>query len=55
MISTTLSASQSAVLLVAERFGPTLQGEGPSVGQPSLFIRLSRCNLSCAFCDTPYT
>lgn len=42
-------------LLVAEHFGPTLQGEGPSTGKPALFIRLSRCNLSCPACDTPYT
>ena len=42
-------------LLVAETFGPTLQGEGPSVGQPAVFIRLSRCNLHCAWCDEPHT
>jgi 7-carboxy-7-deazaguanine synthase len=42
-------------LLVAETFGPTLQGEGPSCGQQALFVRLSRCNLSCPSCDTPYT
>jgi 7-carboxy-7-deazaguanine synthase len=33
----------------------SFQGEGPSVGQPAAFIRLSRCNLNCRFCDTPYT
>ncbi|MGM9379202.1 7-carboxy-7-deazaguanine synthase QueE [Streptomyces longwoodensis] len=45
-------------LIVAERFGvevPTFQGEGPSGGHPALFIRLSRCNLSCTKCDTKYT
>jgi len=42
-------------LLVAETFGPTFQGEGPSCGQQALFLRLSRCNLSCPDCDTPYT
>jgi organic radical activating enzyme len=42
-------------LLVAEMFGPTFQGEGPSCGQQALFVRLSRCNLSCPGCDTPYT
>jgi 7-cyano-7-deazaguanosine (preQ0) biosynthesis protein QueE len=42
-------------LLVAEVFGPTFQGEGPSAGQQAMFVRLSRCNLRCPDCDTPYT
>lgn len=42
-------------MLIAECFGPTLQGEGSSAGQQALFIRLSRCNLTCSACDTPYT
>ena len=33
----------------------TLQGEGPHTGRPSLFVRLSECNLHCVWCDTPYT
>lgn len=33
----------------------SLQGEGPSMGRPSAFIRLSRCNLACVWCDTAYT
>jgi 7-carboxy-7-deazaguanine synthase len=53
----TIRASADS-LLVAECFGdtpPTFQGEGPSAGTPALFIRLSRCNLSCTWCDTRYT
>tara|TARA_R110002096_G_scaffold92332_6_gene208762 strand:+ start:630 stop:1355 length:726 start_codon:yes stop_codon:yes gene_type:complete len=33
----------------------TLQGEGRHTGRPSIFIRSSLCNLSCRWCDTPYT
>lgn len=40
---------------MSEVFGPTWQGEGPSLGRRAGFIRLGRCNLACTFCDTPYT
>jgi len=33
----------------------SLQGEGPSAGMPVAFMRLSRCNLACTWCDTAYT
>ena len=33
----------------------SLQGEGPSTGKPCAFVRLSRCNLACRWCDTAYT
>ena len=42
-------------LVVSEVFGPTFQGEGPSLGRRAGFVRLGRCNLACSFCDTPYT
>lgn len=33
----------------------SVQGEGPSMGMPVSFMRLSRCNLACVWCDTAYT
>jgi len=32
----------------------TIQGEGPYVGTPAIFIRLGGCNLKCNFCDTEF-
>jgi organic radical activating enzyme len=48
-------ATAEGELLVSETFGPTVQGEGPSLGQRAVFIRLMGCNLTCPSCDTPYT
>ncbi len=32
----------------------SLQGEGLNSGRAAIFIRLSKCNLSCSFCDTEF-
>jgi 7-carboxy-7-deazaguanine synthase len=42
-------------LVVNEIFGPTFQGEGPAIGRPCGFIRLTGCNLHCRWCDSAYT
>lgn len=40
--------------LVSEIFN-SIQGEGPDLGRPALFIRLFGCNLRCTYCDTKHT
>ena len=44
---------QPLTLKITEMF-PSIQGEGLRQGEPTLFIRLSGCNLKCSFCDTKY-
>ena len=54
----TLSADRTAIgpkIVINEIFGPTIQGEGPSMGRACAFVRLGGCNLTCSWCDTPYT
>jgi organic radical activating enzyme len=42
-------------LRIVEVFGPTLQGEGPTVGRAAHFLRLAGCNLNCVWCDTAFS
>ncbi|HEY7296783.1 MAG TPA: 7-carboxy-7-deazaguanine synthase QueE [Xanthobacteraceae bacterium] len=39
---------------VSEIFGPTIQGEGPLIGRPTVFVRTGGCDYRCAWCDTLY-
>lgn len=54
LATTTPGEPGSGALAEPEIFA-SLQGEGPSAGYPCAFIRLSRCNLACHWCDTAYT
>lgn len=50
-----MTADRDDALVVSEVFGPTFQGEGPTLGRRAAFVRLGRCNLDCAWCDTPFS
>jgi 7-carboxy-7-deazaguanine synthase len=39
-------------LRISEIFGPTIQGEGALMGQPTIFVRAGGCDLRCQWCDT---
>jgi len=47
--------TKEAYLNVNEIFGATAQGEGPHTGYRVAFLRVAGCNLSCVWCDTPYS
>lgn len=40
-------------ILIKEIF-TSIQGEGPYIGFNQLFIRFSKCNLNCIYCDTDF-
>lgn len=37
---------------IAEIFGPTIQGEGALIGQPTVFVRAGGCDYRCSWCDS---
>lgn len=39
-------------LRISEIFGPTIQGEGALIGQPTVFVRTGGCDYRCSWCDT---
>lgn len=41
-------------ILISEIFGPTVQGEGPLIGLPTVFVRTGGCDYRCAWCDRLY-
>ena len=37
---------------VSEIFGPTIQGEGALIGEPTVFVRTGGCDYRCSWCDS---
>ncbi|MDX1738063.1 MAG: 7-carboxy-7-deazaguanine synthase QueE [Alphaproteobacteria bacterium] len=37
---------------ISEIFGPTVQGEGALIGEPTVFVRTGGCDYRCSWCDT---
>lgn len=33
----------------------SIQGEGPNMGKPAIFLRFGACNLRCTWCDSKFT
>jgi len=44
----------SQAIRISEIFGPTIQGEGAMIGQPTVFVRTGGCDYRCTWCDTLY-
>jgi organic radical activating enzyme len=42
------------MLEVNEIFGPTIQGEGKRIGNPSVFVRFGKCNMQCPGFEVEY-
>jgi 7-carboxy-7-deazaguanine synthase len=49
------STPSATVRLKVSEIFDSVQGEGVSVGTPCTFLRLAGCNLTCTWCDTPYS
>jgi 7-carboxy-7-deazaguanine synthase len=41
-------------LRISECFGLVVQGEGPLIGLPTVFVRAGGCDYRCSWCDTLY-
>jgi 7-carboxy-7-deazaguanine synthase len=41
-----------SLLRIAEIFGPTIQGEGALIGEPTVFVRSGGCDYRCSWCDS---
>jgi 7-carboxy-7-deazaguanine synthase len=41
-------------IVISEIFGVTIQGEGPLMGRPTVFVRTGGCDYRCHWCDTSH-
>jgi organic radical activating enzyme len=49
------SAAADLSIPLADPLFYSLQGEGATLGRPSVFVRLMGCTVGCAWCDTKYS
>ena len=54
MSSTVLTRERAATVLKVNEIFHSIQGESRHAGRPCVFVRLTHCNLRCAWCDTEY-
>lgn len=47
-----MAHSNTNSIRISEIFGPTIQGEGLLIGQPTIFVRMAGCDFRCNWCDT---
>ena len=45
-------SKSSPVLRISEVYGLVVQGEGPAIGRPTVFVRTGGCDYTCKWCDT---
>ncbi len=49
-----MTVASESKIRISEIFGPTIQGEGHLIGQPTVFVRTGGCDFRCEWCDTLY-
>ncbi|MBL4667364.1 MAG: 7-carboxy-7-deazaguanine synthase QueE [Sneathiella sp.] len=47
-----MSGTIDETIRIDEIFGPTIQGEGALIGQPTVFVRTGGSDYRCSWCDT---
>lgn len=47
-----MSSADQGTISISEIFGPTVQGEGALIGEPTVFVRTGGCDYRCSWCDS---